>query len=134
VWRPTVERVLGGVAPHLMVTDPPYGVNCDPAIAIAHLAARRFELAIEWADRALHDQPRTVPAMRVKAIALAHLGDTRRRQRLVVTLVFLLYQKGSGILKRPISLSLKLAGSAHRSRPTLAAGSSDPLRRAPATG
>jgi TolB-like protein/class 3 adenylate cyclase len=43
-------------------------------IAIAHLAARRFEQAIEWADRALHDQPRTVAVMRVKAIALAHLG------------------------------------------------------------
>jgi hypothetical protein len=26
-----VERVLGGVALHLMVTDPPYGVNYDPA-------------------------------------------------------------------------------------------------------
>jgi hypothetical protein len=26
-----VERVLGGVAPHLMVNDPPYGVNYDPA-------------------------------------------------------------------------------------------------------
>ena len=26
-----VERVLGGFAPHLMVTDPPYGVNYDPA-------------------------------------------------------------------------------------------------------
>ena len=26
-----VERVLGGVAPHLMVTDSPYGVNYDPA-------------------------------------------------------------------------------------------------------
>jgi DNA modification methylase len=26
-----VERVLGGVAPHLMVTDPPYGVEYDPA-------------------------------------------------------------------------------------------------------
>jgi hypothetical protein len=26
-----VERVLGGVAPHLMVTDPPYRVNYDPA-------------------------------------------------------------------------------------------------------
>ena len=26
-----VERVLGGVTPHLMVTDPPYGVNYDPA-------------------------------------------------------------------------------------------------------
>jgi len=43
-------------------------------IAIAHLAARRFEQAIEWADRALHDQPRMVTAMRVKVVALAHLG------------------------------------------------------------
>ena len=30
--------------------------------------------AIEWADRALHDQPRHVPAMRVKVVVLAHLG------------------------------------------------------------
>ena len=43
-------------------------------IAIAHLAARRFEQAIEWADRALHDQPRNVAAMRVKVAANAHLG------------------------------------------------------------
>lgn len=27
----TVARLLGGVRPHLMVTDPPYGVNYDPA-------------------------------------------------------------------------------------------------------
>jgi DNA modification methylase len=27
----TVERVLNGVQPHLMVTDPPFGVNYDPA-------------------------------------------------------------------------------------------------------
>jgi hypothetical protein len=26
-----VERALGGVEPHLMVTDPPYGVIYDPA-------------------------------------------------------------------------------------------------------
>jgi adenylate cyclase len=43
-------------------------------IAAAHLASRRFEQAIEWADRALHDQPRHVPAMRAKIVALAHLG------------------------------------------------------------
>ena len=43
-------------------------------IALAHLAARRFEQAIEWADRALHEQPRLVSAMRVKVAANAHLG------------------------------------------------------------
>jgi TolB-like protein/class 3 adenylate cyclase len=43
-------------------------------LAIAHLAARRFEQAIEWADCTLHDQPRFVAAMRVKVAANAHLG------------------------------------------------------------
>ena len=43
-------------------------------IALAHFVARRFEQAIEWADRTLHDQPRMAPAMRVKVAALAHLG------------------------------------------------------------
>jgi tetratricopeptide (TPR) repeat protein len=52
----------------------PYASLCDFVIAFAHLAARRFELAIEWADRALHDQPRNVSAMRVKVVANAHLG------------------------------------------------------------
>jgi adenylate cyclase len=42
--------------------------------AVAHFVARRFEQAIEWADRALHDQPRLIAAMRVKVAALAHLG------------------------------------------------------------
>jgi DNA modification methylase len=37
--KATVERVLGGARPHLMVTDPPYGVDYDPA----------------WRSRALKD-------------------------------------------------------------------------------
>jgi TolB-like protein/DNA-binding winged helix-turn-helix (wHTH) protein len=52
----------------------PYTFLCAFNIAVAHLTARRFELAIEWADRALHDQPRLVSAMRAKVAALAHLG------------------------------------------------------------
>ena len=44
------------------------------SIALAHLAARRFEQAIEWADHALHDQPRNATAMRIKVAANAHLG------------------------------------------------------------
>jgi tetratricopeptide (TPR) repeat protein len=52
----------------------PYTFFCAVNIAVAHLAARRFEQALEWADRALHDQPRTVSAMRVKIAANAHLG------------------------------------------------------------
>ena len=41
---------------------------------MAHLAARRFEQAIEWADRSLYTQPRTATAIRVKIVANAHLG------------------------------------------------------------
>jgi TolB-like protein/class 3 adenylate cyclase len=52
----------------------PFTFSCAANTAIAHLAARRFEQAIEWADRALHDQPRLVGARRVKIAANAHLG------------------------------------------------------------
>jgi tetratricopeptide (TPR) repeat protein len=52
----------------------PYTSLYANTIAIAHLAAQRFELAIEWADRTLHDQPRMVSAMRFKVVANAHFG------------------------------------------------------------
>jgi len=52
----------------------PYAFGYAVTIAFAHLAARRFEQAIECADRALHDKPRLAHAMRVKVVALAHLG------------------------------------------------------------
>jgi TolB-like protein/class 3 adenylate cyclase len=52
----------------------PYTFFCAFNIALAHLAARRFEQAIEWAARTLHDQPRMVSAMRIKVVAYAHLG------------------------------------------------------------
>ena len=52
----------------------PYTFICAHVTGFAHLTARRFEQAIEWAARALHDQPRLVPAMRTKVAANAHLG------------------------------------------------------------
>jgi TolB-like protein/class 3 adenylate cyclase len=52
----------------------PYTFLCAHIIGLAHLAARRFEQAIEWADSALHEQPRMVAAMRSKVAANAHLG------------------------------------------------------------
>jgi adenylate cyclase len=52
----------------------PLGYWNDCGFAAAHLAARRFEQAIEWADRALHRQPRVTSAIRVKIAANAHLG------------------------------------------------------------
>jgi TolB-like protein len=52
----------------------PYAFAYACGTAIAHLAARRFEQATQWADRALHGQPRMVAAMRVKVAANAYLG------------------------------------------------------------
>jgi adenylate cyclase len=43
-------------------------------IAIAHLIAGRYEEALEWTDRSLHEFPRYAASTRYKVIALAHLG------------------------------------------------------------
>src|SRR5260370_10547517 len=45
-------------------------------LAFAHVAAGRYEEAIEWADRTLHAQPRHLVAMRNKLVCLSHLGRT----------------------------------------------------------
>ena len=74
-WRIQPEAAIEAVerARRLSPFDP-YAFVFALNIAIAHFAARRFEQAIEWADRALHEQPRLVAAMRVKVAANAHLG------------------------------------------------------------
>jgi adenylate cyclase len=75
-WRNQPEAAIEALerARRLSPFDPYTFFICALNIAFAHLAARRFGLAIEWADRTLHDQPRTVSAMRIKVAALAHLG------------------------------------------------------------
>ena len=52
----------------------PQGLGAKSALALAHLAAGRYEEALEWADRALYEQPRFDPAMGVKIVACARLG------------------------------------------------------------
>ena len=52
----------------------PLGYYTSNGLAVAHLTARRFETAIEWADRALHDNPRLLTPKQVKVVALANLG------------------------------------------------------------
>jgi len=89
-------------------------------MAVAHLAARRFEQAIEWADRALHDQPRTVGAMRVKIAANAHLGrlDEARAE-----------------LSRVLAIDPKLTIAGFRAEQSLyGTRTSRTLRRRPAPG
>jgi TolB-like protein/class 3 adenylate cyclase len=52
----------------------PLGDLFAAGFAEAYIAARRFEPAIEWADRALHDKPRRNGPNRIKIVAYAHLG------------------------------------------------------------
>jgi TolB-like protein/class 3 adenylate cyclase/Tfp pilus assembly protein PilF len=52
----------------------PLGFLSAAALAAAHLAARRFDQSIEWADRALHDRPGNVVALRIKVVACAQFG------------------------------------------------------------
>jgi tetratricopeptide (TPR) repeat protein len=43
-------------------------------IAFAYLYMRRFEEAVEWADRSFDQEPRYTPVLRVKLAACAQLG------------------------------------------------------------
>jgi len=49
-------------------------------ISFAHLVARRFEEAVDWADRYVREQPRLGSGYRIKAVACAHLGRLRQAQ------------------------------------------------------
>jgi len=50
----------------------PQGIEAVTGLALAHLVARRFEAAIEWADRASYDKPRYTTPIRVKIAATRH--------------------------------------------------------------
>jgi tetratricopeptide (TPR) repeat protein len=52
----------------------PLGYYTAAGLAIVYLSTRRFETAIEWADRALHDNPRRLNTRQTKIVALAYLN------------------------------------------------------------
>jgi tetratricopeptide (TPR) repeat protein len=43
-------------------------------LALAHLAAGRYEDAMEWVDLSLREQPHNHPALRTKVVLCAQLG------------------------------------------------------------
>jgi TolB-like protein/class 3 adenylate cyclase len=61
---------------HAMRLSPldPLSPGFKSALALAHLVAGRYEEALQWADRALHEHPEFDPAMGVKVALLARLG------------------------------------------------------------
>src|SRR5690349_3729605 len=52
----------------------PLGYWFLAGLAFTHLIGRRYEEAVEWADRCLREQPRFTSAIRVRVAACAHLG------------------------------------------------------------
>jgi TolB-like protein/class 3 adenylate cyclase len=52
----------------------PLGPGFKSALAGAHFVVGRYEEAVEWADRALHERPDFDPAIGVKVVSCAHLG------------------------------------------------------------
>jgi len=59
----------------------PFGYGFTTGLAFAHFAARRYEEAIGWADRALGEQPRFPPAVRLKVALCGYLGRLEEGQR-----------------------------------------------------
>jgi tetratricopeptide (TPR) repeat protein len=52
----------------------PLGYLVTAGLAAAHVVARQYEEAIEWADRSLRELPRYESALRNRVVACAHLG------------------------------------------------------------
>jgi TolB-like protein len=52
----------------------PHGPAIKSGLAGAHLVAGRYEEALEWADRSLHEEPNYSPSLRVKLVALVQIG------------------------------------------------------------
>jgi adenylate cyclase len=52
----------------------PLGWGFTSGIAFAHLLTGRYETALEWVDRCLHEQPRFNTAISIRGVCCAHLG------------------------------------------------------------
>jgi adenylate cyclase len=52
----------------------PFGWNFAAGIALAYMIERRYEEAIGWADRSLHEWASNTMALRIRVASCAHLG------------------------------------------------------------
>ena len=52
----------------------PLGYMFADVVALGHLVAGRYAEAMEWVDRSLAEQPRFLPAVRIKVVLCGHLG------------------------------------------------------------
>jgi len=59
----------------------PLGYMFSGGLAFAHFVARRYEKAVEWADRCLREQPRFSSVIRLRVASCAHLGRIEEAQQ-----------------------------------------------------
>jgi tetratricopeptide (TPR) repeat protein len=57
------------------------GFLVSGGLAFAHFIARRYEQALRWADRCLHEQPRHASALRIRVAACSYLGKMDEAHR-----------------------------------------------------
>jgi TolB-like protein/class 3 adenylate cyclase/tetratricopeptide (TPR) repeat protein len=61
----------------------PFLYNSHNAVAAAYFLAGRYEIAAQWAEKALHELPRYLPAIRIAAASYALSGQIDRAQTYV---------------------------------------------------
>ena len=71
--RSAIEALTRGV--RLSPLDP-LGYFFKGGLALAHLAIGQYQEALEWADLCFREYPRYTPALRIKVVCHAHLGQT----------------------------------------------------------
>src|SRR5262249_9471508 len=73
----------------------PYSVDTYFGIALLHLFACRFQEAKSWADRALNERPKSLPALHIKAAAMGAGGFPAEEVHDVVQKIFTLLPNAS---------------------------------------
>ena len=70
--RPAIEALTRSV--RLSPLDP-LGYFFKGGLALAHLAIGQYQEALEWAELCFREYPLYMPAIRIKAVCYAHLGQ-----------------------------------------------------------
>jgi adenylate cyclase len=82
----------------------PFGWAFASGIALASMIEGRYEEAIEWADRCLHEQARSTMALGIKVASCAHLGRLPEAQQWLARLLEV--DPGLTIARRKAYLSM----------------------------
>jgi adenylate cyclase len=65
----------------------PFGWGLTGGIALAHMIAGRYEEAIGWADRCLHERASVPMVLRIRAASCAHLGRLQEARQWLARLL-----------------------------------------------